>query len=65
MENYKNLSKYVDDLKKDYPKLTDYELLHVATQIQRNDILVAGLTISQSNRHPSALEKIATLLDKN
>ncbi|MDI6050818.1 hypothetical protein QLS31_13365 [Flavobacterium sp. XS2P24] len=64
MENFKSLNKYYDDLKSGYPKLTDFELLSIAVQIQRNDILIAGLTVSQLDKHPSALEKIAILLDE-
>lgn len=64
MENFKNLNKYYDNLKSGYPKLTDFELLSIAVQIQRNDILIAGLTVSQLDKHPSALEKIAILLDE-
>lgn len=64
MENFKNLNKYYDNLKSGYPNLTDFELLSIAVQIQRNDILIAGLTVSQLDKHPSALEKIAILLDE-
>lgn len=64
MENFKSLNKYYDELKSGYPKLTDFELLSIAVQIQRNEILIAGLTVSQSDKRPSALEKIAILLDE-
>lgn len=64
MENFKNLNKYCEDLKSVYPKLTDFEMLSIAVQMQRNDILVSGLTVSQSDKFPPALEKIAILIEE-
>lgn len=46
----------------DYPKLSDYELLNLAIQIQRNQILQAGLNVSSQDKYPSALEAIAISL---
>ena len=60
--NFKNVNRYYDELKLDYPKLSDYELLSIAVQMQQNDILVAGLNVSQSDKRPAALEYIAILL---
>jgi len=64
MENFKSLKKYCEDLKFDYPKLTEFELLSIAVQMQRNNILISGLTVSKLNEYPAALEKIAILLDE-
>lgn len=62
MENFKSIYKYCDDLKLDYPKLSDYELLSIAVQMQRNDILKAGLTVFKTGGTPPALEAIAIQL---
>lgn len=62
MENFKSIYKYCDDLKLDYPKLSDYELLSIAVQMQRNDILKAGLNVTQSDERPTSLEAIAMQL---
>lgn len=62
MENFKSIYKYCDDLKLDYPKLSDYELLLIAVQMQRNDILKAGLTVFETDTTPPALEAIAMQL---
>ena len=59
MKAYNTIDEIVKGLKQDYPKLTDYELLSIAVQQQRNEILVAGLNISRTDNHPSALEAIA------
>lgn len=57
IEDYSTIAK---DLKLDYPKLTDFELLTLAIQIERNQILENGLVVGNSN--PSALEAIAYAL---
>lgn len=62
MENFKSIYKYCDDLKLDYPKLSEYELLSIAVQMQRNDILKAGLVVFETDGSPSALEAIAMQL---
>ncbi|SHJ66373.1 hypothetical protein [Bacteroides stercorirosoris] len=62
MENFKSIYKYYNDLKLDYPKLSDYELLSIAVQMQRNDILKAGLTVFETDGTPPALEAIAIQL---
>ena len=59
MEAY---NKIVKDLKLDYPKLSDYELLSIAVQQQRNEILIAGLNVSRTDKYPSAIEAIAIQL---
>ena len=60
--NFESIGDYCKGLKDNYPKLSDYELLKIAVQMQRNDILRAGLNVSQSDTHPSALEAIAMQL---
>ncbi|AOC95125.1 hypothetical protein BB050_02002 [Flavobacterium anhuiense] len=49
-------------LKEEYSKLSDFETLSLAIQIQRNQILENGLVVSSSDKHPSALEAIAIAL---
>jgi hypothetical protein len=49
-------------LKESHPTLSDYEALSLAIQQQRNYILIAGLTVSDGNNTPSALESIAIQL---
>jgi len=46
-----NISSYVDDLRKEYPKLSDYELLSIAVQQERNDILMNGLLTGGHDGH--------------
>jgi len=50
------------DLRENYEKLTEFESLTLAIQIERNQILKAGLNVSSSDAHPSALEAIAISL---
>ena len=61
-ENFKTIHQYCDNLKLDYPKLSDFELLSIAVQMQKNDILRAGLNVPQTDSYPSALEAIAIML---
>lgn len=59
LENYKRIAK---QLKEEYSKLSDFEILSLAIQIQRNQILENGLVVSSSDKYPSALEAIAIAL---
>lgn len=61
-------SKIAKELKENYPKLSDFERLSLAVQIERNNLLENGLNISRSDNYPSSLEAIAISLgytDKN
>jgi hypothetical protein len=62
MDAVQTYSQIVKDLRLDYPKLSDFEVLNVAIQLQRNQILQAGLNVSNRDNHPSALEAIAICL---
>lgn len=62
MDNVQTYTEIVKDLKLDYPKLSDFEFLNLAVQIQRNQILQAGLNVSRLDKYPSALEAIAISL---
>lgn len=55
-------STIVKDLKLDYPKLTEFELLSLAIQIERNQILENGLVVSRSDSTPSGFETVAYAL---
>lgn len=57
-----NYNQIVKDLKKDYPKLSDYELLSLAIQIERNQLIENGLVVSTNDSNPSGLEAIAIAL---
>ena len=47
MKNHiQNYNQIVSDLKKDYQKLTEFELLSLAIQIERNQILENGFVVS-------------------
>ena len=62
MDRVQTYTEIVKDLKLDYPKLTDFEVLNLAIQIQRNQILQGGFNVSYTDSHPSALEAIAIAL---
>ncbi|MDN3665600.1 histidine kinase [Algibacter miyuki] len=59
IENYNTIAK---NLKKDYPKLSDFEILSLSIQIERNQILENGLVVSTSDKTPSGLESIGIAL---
>ncbi|RYE57755.1 MAG: histidine kinase [Sphingobacteriales bacterium] len=49
-------------LKLDYPKLSEFEALTLAIQIERNQLLENGLVISRNDSNPTALEAISIAL---
>jgi len=57
--NLPSIHSFVKELRLDYPKLTDFEALQLAVQMQRNEIMKRAFVISSSDDYPSALEKIA------
>lgn len=59
IEDYNTIAK---QLKKDYPKLSDFEILSLSIQIERNQILENGLVVSASDKTPSGLEAIGIAL---
>jgi hypothetical protein len=59
IEGYNTLAK---QLKQEYPKLSDFEILSLSIQIERNQILENGLNVNYSDKSPSALEAIAIAL---
>lgn len=59
IENYRTIEK---QLRQDYTKLTDFEILSLSIQIERNQILENGLVVSSSDKTPSGLEAIAISL---
>lgn len=58
----KDYNRIAKDLKEEYSKLSDFEILSLAVQIQRNQIIQSGLVVSSSDKHPSALEAMAIAL---
>ncbi|NGY38994.1 histidine kinase [Flavobacterium sp. XN-5] len=59
IRNYKEITK---ELKVNYPKLTEYEVLTLAIQIERNEILENGLVVSTNDKTPSGIEAISIAL---
>jgi hypothetical protein len=59
IENYHTIAK---QLKNEYPKLSDFEILSLSVQIERNQILENGLVVSSSDKNPSGLEAIGIAL---
>lgn len=46
------------ELKVTFPKLTEYEMLTLAVQIERNEILENGLAVSRDDHTSSGIEAI-------
>lgn len=59
IESYNVIAK---QLKKEYSKLSEFEILSLAIQIERNQILENGLVVSSSDAKPSGIEAIAIAL---
>ncbi|MGL4585125.1 MAG: histidine kinase [Flavobacterium sp.] len=59
IDSYNTIAK---GLKIDYPQLTDFEVLKLAIQIERNQILENGLVVSTDDSSPAGLEAIAIAL---
>ncbi len=51
-----------EKIKKEYPKLSDFEILSLSIQIERNQILENGLVVSATDKTPSGLEAIGIAL---
>lgn len=61
-ENYSQIGDICSALREDYPNLSDYEILNLSIQLQRNEILIAGLGVNSSDRVPAFLEATAIQL---
>lgn len=59
IENYGKIAK---QLREEYTRLSDFEILSLAIQIERNQILENGLVVSTLDKYPSGLEAIAIAL---
>lgn len=59
IEDYSTIAK---QLKNNYPKLSEFEALSLAIQIERNQILENGLVVSKSDKTRSGLEAIGIAL---
>lgn len=60
--NYRKIDKIVSDLKLHYKDLTEFQLLSIAVQIQRNEIIKTGLNVKAMDSLPTSLEAIAIQL---
>lgn len=58
----RNFTQIAKELKVNYPKLTQYEILTLSIQIERNEILENGLVVSSNDDVPSGIEAIAISL---
>ncbi|SDX58611.1 hypothetical protein [Flavobacterium degerlachei] len=58
----RNYTEIVRELKVNYPKLTEFEILTLAIQIERNEILENGLVVSSKDNEPTGIEAIAIAL---
>jgi hypothetical protein len=58
----RNYTEIVRELKVNYPKLTEFEILTLAIQIERNEILENGLVVSSKDSEPTGIEAIAIAL---
>ena len=58
----KEYTEIAKELKSNYPKLSEYEILSLAIQIERNQILENGLVVSPDDKNPSGLEAIGIAL---
>lgn len=65
MDAYRSIKEIVEDLKLDYSKLPQHDLLNFAIKIQRNEILAVGLNVTKSDKYSPALEAIAIQLGFN
>lgn len=61
----KSYSKIAKDLKKIYPNLSDFELLSLSIEIERNMLIENGLNVSRKDKYPASLEAIAIALGYN
>ena len=59
IKDYNTIAK---QLRVEYPKLSDFEILSLSIQIERNQILENGLVVSASDETPSGLEAIGIAL---
>jgi hypothetical protein len=59
IRNYVEIAR---EVKLNYPKLTEYEILTLSIQIERNEILENGLAVSSKDNVPSGIEAIAISL---
>lgn len=59
IDDYRVIAK---GLKNDHPEMSDFEILSLAIQIERNAILENGLGVSSNDESPSYLEAIAITL---
>lgn len=61
MNNYKEVTEIANSLKGDFRKLSDFEALTIAAQIQTTNVLEASFQTGYSNQ-PPFLEAIAIAL---
>lgn len=65
-KNYRNIREIVTGLKNNefssYSSVSFLELYQLAIQIQRNEILIAGLGIAQNDSRPSFIENLSCVI---
>ena len=60
-QNYRSLDEICKELESNH-SIPPFEALKLAVQIQRNEILISGLNIHQTDERPASLEDIAIIL---
>jgi len=60
--NVQNYNEIARGLKIDYPKMSDFEIVSLAIQIERNQLLENGLAVNRDDSKPGSLEAIAICL---
>jgi len=56
------IKEYQEELKTTFPKMTDYERLQIAVQLQKNRMYADAFVLTEKS--PSALEKIAMIFEE-
>lgn len=59
-----DVKKLAGELREEYESLTEYEALDIALKSEMNILYEAANVISEQDKHPTALEKIAMELSE-
>ncbi len=62
IRRYSKIRENYNYLKEDFPNLTDFELMSLSIQEQRNEIIREGLGVSSFYKNPTYLEEILSVL---
>ena len=62
IRRYSKIRENYNYLKEDFPNLTDFELMSLSIQEQRNEIIREGLGVPSLYKNPTYLEEIHSVL---